>query len=68
MSSLRKATQQESAAYAASVTATAAVVTARMDGADESEIARLTRRAQAYRTQWLATARRLEEVALRTEA
>lgn len=60
MSSLRKLTKLEAAAYQASQAATQAVVIARLDGASEDEIARLSRRAQAHRTQWLGLANRLE--------
>lgn len=60
MSSIRKLVAREHAAYEAHVAATAAVITARLDGADEATIARLSRRAQGYRTQWLALSRTLE--------
>ncbi|QQO39508.1 hypothetical protein SEA_NAMAGO_107 [Microbacterium phage Namago] len=67
MTSLRKITKLEAAAYQASQAATQAVVLARMDGATEAEIARLSRRAQAHRTQWLGLASRLELADQRTE-
>ncbi|QUE25397.1 hypothetical protein SEA_FIZZLES_103 [Microbacterium phage Fizzles] len=60
MSSLRKLTKQEAAAYAAHQAAVRAVVVARLDGATEDEIARLSRRAQAHRAQWQKLAVRLE--------
>lgn len=60
MSSLRKLTKLEALAYQASQAATQAVVLARLDGATEQEIARLSRRAQAHRTQWMGLASRLE--------
>lgn len=60
MSSLRKIAKQERAAYAALRASLATVVTARMDGADEDEIARLSRRAQAHRAQWNSLSSKLE--------
>ncbi|QNJ55597.1 hypothetical protein SEA_PHINKY_106 [Microbacterium phage Phinky] len=60
MSRLSKLVTREHAAYQAHVAATAAVVTARIDGLPEADIDKLARRAQAYRTQWLALARQLE--------
>lgn len=60
MSSLRKIAKQERAAYAALRSALATVVTARMDGASEGEISRLSRRAQAHRAQWSALSSKLE--------
>ena len=60
MASLRKIAKLERAAYDAHRSALAAVVTARMDGANESEIARLSRRAAAHRAQWQSLANRLE--------
>ena len=60
MSSLRKIANLETKAFNAHRTALAAVVTARMDGADEDEIARLSRRAAAHRAQWQGLAARLE--------
>lgn len=60
MSSLRKLAKQETAAFNAHRTAMAAVVTARLSGADEDEIARLSRRAGAARAQWQGLANKLE--------
>lgn len=64
--SIKKLTAREHAAYLAHVAAIAAVVTARLDAADptdpvtEQRIGKLARRAQAYRSQWLALSRELE--------
>lgn len=60
MASIRKLTKQEAAAYAATQAASRDVVTAHLDGATEQEIARLSRRAQAHRAQWLSLASKLE--------
>lgn len=60
MSSLKKLTKLEAAAYQASQAASRAVVVARLDGATEEEIARLSRRAQAHRIQWQGLASKLE--------
>lgn len=68
MTSLRKLTKLEAAAYQASQVASQAVVIARLDGATEQEIARLSRRAQAHRTQWMGLATRLELTDRRAES
>ena len=68
MSSLRKLTKLEAAAYQATQDAVAAVVLARLDGASEQEIARLSRRAQGHRTQWQALASKLETAEQRVYA
>lgn len=60
MSSHRKLVANEHAAYEKSVAATAAVITARLDGEPEAVVAGLVRRSQAYRRQWLALSRTLE--------
>lgn len=67
MSSLRKTSKLEVKAYDASQAATRDVVIARLDGATEAEIARLSRRAQAHRTQWLTLATKLEALEARAE-
>lgn len=59
-SSLRKVAKLETRAYNAHRSAIAAVVTARLDGADEDEIARLSRRAAAHRAQWQGLSAKLE--------
>lgn len=60
MSSLRKIAKQETKAYEAHRAALAAVVTGRLDGLPEEEIARLSRRAAAHRAQWQGLAAKLE--------
>lgn len=60
MSSLRKLTKLEAAAYQATQDASRAVVLAQLDGATEAEIARLSRRAQGHRAQWQGLASKLE--------
>jgi hypothetical protein len=62
MTSTRKLIEREQSAYAAYVTATAAVIARRTDGIEDDETARLRRRAGAYRAQWTAAARHLEDV------
>lgn len=68
MSSLKKVTQAESAAYQKMVSASAEVIDRVLSGIEDEHTARLRRRSTAYRAAWLATARKLEEVASRTEA
>lgn len=63
-SRLAKATKIESAAYAAQVAASADVIRRVLDGIEDAETARLRRRADAYRVQWLAAARKLESLAV----
>lgn len=68
MSSLRKVTKLEAAAYTKLQAAVQDVVVARLDGATEQEIARLSRRAQGYRSQWQGLAARLERTEERSFA
>lgn len=65
MSSLRKITRTESDAYQAYVKASSDAVIRTLDGLEDDETARLRRRAGAYRAQWLAAARRLEDATLK---
>ncbi|UVT31372.1 hypothetical protein SEA_MARCIE_110 [Microbacterium phage Marcie] len=72
-SQLTKAIKREAAAYAARVKASAAVVAhvtehPQHGERDDPEAARLRRRADAMRVQWLATARELEAVQLKADA
>lgn len=60
MSSLRKVAKLEAAAYRKHQAAVQDVVVARLDGADEATIARLSRRAQGYRGQWQSLSTKLE--------
>lgn len=63
-----KAAKAEAAAYAASVAASAAVIERTLAGIEDAETARLRRRSDAYRVQWLAAARKLEALALAAAA
>lgn len=72
-SRLTKAINREAKAYAARVTASAAVIShvtehPQHGERDDVEAARLRRRADAMRIQWLATARELEEIQLKADA
>lgn len=62
MSALAKAAKAESDAYAAMCDASADVIARQLEGVEDATTAKLRRRAQAMRTQWLAAARRYEEV------
>lgn len=62
MSSIRKIIAAESAAYQKHVEASAAVVDRVTQGLDDDLTARLRRRSAAYQIQWLAAARKLEEI------
>lgn len=75
MASMRKIEQAEQAAYAAYVAAAADLIAlqAQVESspnvtvADLAEVSRLRRRAGAYRAQWDAASRRLEETATARE-
>jgi hypothetical protein len=60
-SRIQKAINAEALAYSKSVTASADAVVAFHDPTcSDDEVARLQRRSGAYRSQWLAAARKLE--------
>lgn len=66
MSHIRKTTKQESDAYAAYRKASSeCVLYALTAPAEDPELARLRRRASAYRVQWMTAARKLEAADLR---
>lgn len=72
-SQLTKAIKREADAYAAVTKASAAVVShvtqhPQHGERDDDTAARLRRRADAMRVQWLATARELEAVQLKADA
>jgi len=62
MSALAKAAKRESDAYDAMVNAQAEVIAHQLAGIENAETARLRRRSQSLRTQWLAAARHYEDV------
>ncbi len=62
MSALSKAAKAESDAYAAMCDASADVIARQLEGIEDAVTAKMRRRAQAMRKQWLAAARHYEDV------